>query len=84
MRIITAEVKYAFNNSPGLSQFWYSQLAVTSFPISRTDPMIRIGTAAAANIAISPAIENQAATAAIDRAVMNVRIAKGIITLFIC
>jgi hypothetical protein len=49
-----------------------NQDAVTNLPTSSTAPIIAIGITAPANIAISPAIEYQAATPAMQRAVPNV------------
>jgi hypothetical protein len=57
MRIMIATVKYALNVVGTLFQFLYNHEATTNLDTSRIPPMIMIGTMAAANIAVRPAIE---------------------------
>lgn len=72
INITTDIVKYVFNKNPAVFQFLYTQLAVTSFPTSNTDPIISIGMADAENIDINPIMENHAAVPAIANAVNRV------------
>ena len=53
----TAMDRYVFNHQVALFQYLWSHTAVTSLPTSKAVPIMIIGTAAAANIATSPATE---------------------------
>ena len=72
MRIITAAVKYALNVLGTSVQLRYNHEATTNLDTSKMPPMIIIGTTAAANIAVSPAIEYHAAIQLSDIAAANI------------
>jgi hypothetical protein len=54
---MTAQVKYDFIKIDVLFQFLYNHDALTSLPISRTDPIITIGQNCEEKIAVKPIIE---------------------------
>jgi hypothetical protein len=78
IRTATAMLKYVLSARVVSCQYLYNQLAVSSLPTSSVPAITAIGIAAALKIAISPAILNHAATPAIARAVINVRIPNNI------
>ena len=57
IKTTTALTKYVLSNSGQVFQFRYNQDAVTSFPTSRTTPIMIIGRTAAENIFANPNIE---------------------------
>lgn len=67
---------------PVSSQYLYSQLAVSNLPTSSTPAITAIGIAAAEKMLMSPMIENQAATPAIAKAVINVNIPNSITYIY--
>ena len=78
IKTTTAMDKYVFNSTEVSFQYLYSQLAVSNLPTSSVPAIIAIGSAEALKIAISPSMENHAATPAMAKAVINVKIPNSI------
>ena len=62
IKIMIAKNRYVFNNlGILLRQLWYNQLAATSLPTSKAEPIATIGIKAPANKVAKPMIEYPAA-----------------------
>ena len=62
IKIMIAKNRYVFNNlGILLRQLWYNQLAATSLPTSKAEPIATIGIKAPANNVAKPIIEYPAA-----------------------